>query len=221
MKYPSLPDYPSTINSQQAKRNIQIFERPKDYRSVLIVESSQESVNNRNVIDDSCYSSKVSVFNRLGSIKPVSSENVLENYKRRNIEPYKPSKRLSVDTSGSLSLSSTNQSKSSIKIMYTPLSEESLREVTNNQTGRTTKQLSNTTNKSEVGTVDSTYDGTSFTRRQTTEKPSPIPKVAKAQPLLFSVRIATRLHKKSRLRNLVLMTNHTICHSGKSLYRNN
>ena len=39
----------------------------KDYRSVIITESSQESRENRKVIDDNYYSAKASVFNRLGS----------------------------------------------------------------------------------------------------------------------------------------------------------
>ena len=129
----------SQINCRSTQSN-QSMTHARDYRSVLITEPIRPPKDNRIVVREDVHRNKPSIFNRLGSRNAVPPEDAPETLKRGNIEPHQSSKRLSVDTSESLSLSSAAHKKSSIKITYSPLSGESLREVTNNQKTRPTNQ---------------------------------------------------------------------------------
>ena len=127
---------PAHVNSQincRSTQNNQPMTQARDYRSVLFTEPIRPPKDNRIVVREDVHLNKLSISNRLGSTNPVPPEDARETLKRGNIEPHQSSKRLSVDTSVSLSLSSATHKKSSIQIKYTPLREELLREVTNNQ----------------------------------------------------------------------------------------
>ena len=94
----------------------------KTYRSVLISDPPSFSIpDKRLVIDDAFYQPRSSVFKRLG---PSTANNQVQSgnsRKRSNIEPIKPAKRLSVDTSDGISIDSKIRSQSKIKTIHTPL----------------------------------------------------------------------------------------------------
>ena len=117
----------STISTNvydQPMPNMIIDERARTYRSVLI--SSQPSLSipdKRLVINDDFYQPKSSVFERLGPGKASNQDRSRGSHKRSNVEPIKPAKRLSVDTSDGLFLDPKLRKQSAIRVTYTPLNK--------------------------------------------------------------------------------------------------
>ena len=72
----------------------------KTYGSVLISDPPSRLIQDRRLlINDEFHQRKPSVFERLGSGKPDDQKYISGSHKRNNVEPIKPAKRLSVDTS--------------------------------------------------------------------------------------------------------------------------
>ena len=94
-------------------------EQSKTYRSVLIASPPSFSVpDKRLVIDDKFYQPKPSVFERLGPSTTNNQVQSSKSHKRSNVEPIKPAKRLSVDTSDGLYLDPRSRKSSSIRITH-------------------------------------------------------------------------------------------------------
>ena len=132
--------------------NMQPLDQERTYRSVLIADSSANAAQDKRlVINDNFYQHKPSVFKRLGPTKPTNQDEAREANKRANVEPYRPSKRLSVDKSDSLFLAANVRKQSSIKVVYTPLDPSTL-----NKTRHNKSSLVEVTNKpSKISTRQS------------------------------------------------------------------
>ena len=137
-----------------------------------------QNIDKRLVINDNFYQPKPSVFNRLRPIKSSNQDEIREGHKRANVEPCKPSKRLSIDTSDPFFLATNVQKQSSIKVTYTSLNKESITEVTKNpQPSQSTNQRSRGTPKS--GTSENSRPPA---RLQTNKNPAPSPVLNQPKP---------------------------------------
>ena len=101
-------------------------------RSVLISSPPSLSIpDKRLVINDEFYQPKSSVFKRLGSSSANIQSQSSNSHKRSSVEPIKPAKRLSVDTSDGIILDARARNPSSIRITHAPL-KDILRNTTSN-----------------------------------------------------------------------------------------
>ena len=99
-------------------------ESGKTYRSVLISSAPSLSIlDKRWVVDDELYQPKSFVFERLGPNTAKKQVQSSKSHKRSNVEPIKPAKRLSVDTSDGIFLDPRARKSSSIRITHASLTD--------------------------------------------------------------------------------------------------
>ena len=118
----------------------------RTYRSVLISSPPVPLIKDKRlIINDDFHTSKTSVFERVGSCQIRDQDDALGGHKRINIEPAKPAKRLSVDTSESLSIGPKVRNPPPRKSNYASFNESITKK--SNQVPPTPRSLNEMTNK--------------------------------------------------------------------------
>ena len=115
---------PSRTSTNVYDQTIVINEQAKTYRSVLLSSPPSLSIpDKRLVIDDEFYQPKPSVFKRFGPSTASIQEHNHVSHKRSNLEPIRPAKRPSVDTSDGLFLEPKVRKQSAIRVTYIPINK--------------------------------------------------------------------------------------------------